>query len=974
MKKLTALLVLLGATAAACWYWFRPDATQHATANSSSRISGLRIGLEARYRLRPDTRFLLAVTEIHRILAGGATNDEPVQPEFRTGRWTIRHGNKEVGTLNDPPDFAESIQLLSAFAARTIKEKSIQFTRQSGDAAELQSEISKLHTLNAILQADQQWQQGKREVELLRVAGEAMAMLAVQSLDEVETADLIPARALALLAIQRALDPSSVRREECLLAQVMGYSRHAYEQAAQLPEEEPVRTYIRHEDTALAKAAAEGSAIGPAWFLHLKRFSEKRDLKGWQNAARTPTTKDPSVLPLLKTGIELTWFETDVPMALGLVGAVLGEMKQWSKATKARLPGPFFDGRLLETYYRGFLYSALHKLGEHYRESLSSTDATANFDQLIGTGGDLLAIEYRNWFHHLAEAKAGRAKVAELRADLTDLSRFGGTMLFETYAQIKESLPFGDASLKDVVKELATRLDSRPEHRFELAWILYNDLLALTAAESLAEGVAKTQHFGNLGYQAWFARLNGDRSRLETLLALPELTPAESVKILRQLNEESGFTREWLDNRYAQLVRAHPEEWSVADAYVDHLEKHKEFAKAQSVVQSWLDQRVKGVSGFDYTFARTSLARIHRLQGKPERGLAAIEHPDVDSWQFGAMKQRAQLLDSLGRTAQAEQLAQAALDRYPDSINATVLLAELYWKHGKHDGATDLFLRHRYPISATTWRFTVGRRFAEIFKDLPEEALAAEEPLRHSKLDSLFVSTQFALEIYKAGNPQLAFEIQSRQRAPGLKNLLYQAKAYKFLKDAKGKDAALGWLGQQIPDSMRAPLCMFAIEDKTHELLWELAPAKLEGDNGAYYWLARAAAFVLDGGENQEHGRLLNERFANAGPGHYHTIGRYLLGKASEAEVLAEAVDQKKSNEIYYFVGLKAKTEGRYCDAADWFWLTMEMGTMNNGETRWALDQLYVWMGKGKSLKILAEEDRRLRTSTKTAPTPRSAG
>jgi hypothetical protein len=208
-----------------------------------------------------------------------------------------------------------------------------------------------------------------------------------------------------------------------------------------------------------------------------------------------------------------------------------------------------------------------------------------------------------------------------------------------------------------------------------------------------------------------------------------------------------------------------------------------------------------------------------------------------------------------------------ALERYPDSINATVLLAELYWKHGKYDAAADLFLRQRYPISATTWRFTVGRRFATIFKDRPAEALAAEEPLRNSKLDALFVSSQFALEIYKAGNPQLAFEIESRQRAPGLKNLLYQAKAYMFLKNAKGKDTAIGWLGQQVPESLRAPLCMFALENKTHELLWELAPANLDGDDGAYYWLARAAAFVLDGGENQEHGRLLNEHFANPKPG-----------------------------------------------------------------------------------------------------------
>ena len=163
------------------------------------------------------------------------------------------------------------------------------------------------------------------------------------------------------------------------------------------------------------------------------------------------------------------------------------------------------------------------------------------------------------------------------------------------------------------------------------------------------------------------------------------------------------------------------------------------------------------------------------------------------------------------------------------------------------------------------------------------------------------------------------------------------------------------------------------LRTQTHELLWELALAKLEGDHGAYDWLVRAAAFVLDGGENQGHRRLLNEHFATTEPSHYHTIARYLLGKVSEAELLAEAVDQKKSNEIYYFIGLKAQVEGRYRDAADWFWLTMEMGTMNNGETRWALDQLYLWMGKGKSLRLLAEEDRRLRTTTSTVPAARSS-
>lgn len=915
----------------------------------------LRAGLESRYRLRPDARFLLAVGEIHRILVEGTTDVEPAQAEYRAGRWTIRYRNREAGTLDDLADFSELLRFLSAWAGGLIRQHSIQFSAETNATDEPQDSLRKLDTLDALLRADQSLQGHKRDLGTLRACVQAMTALAAQSLDTVGIAELIPARALALLAIERAQNPSAGRIEECLLAQELGYSRHAYDLAGELPEHEPVRAYVRHEDASLSKAEADGEL---AAFLHRRRLSERKDLRRWQ-ATATSMPQGQSRLPLLKTGLALGRIESNAQMATGLIAAVTEEMKHWAKAIRQRPEGPLLDRELLKAYYRGFLYSALHELGEHYREHFSSVEATVEFDQQLGSGG-LLSAEYRSWFRHLAEAKAGRSKVADLRADLTGLSQFGGPMLFETYEEIKKHLPFADPSLQDVISELTARLDSRPAHRFELAWILYNDLLAIGSGEALAENATKTQHFGNLAFQAWFALLNRDQKRLKELLAQPDLTAGEKSRVLRQLSTENGFAQEWLDEQHALIAETRPELWAPMEAYVDFLEKHKQYAKAQEVAEDWLKRR--RTKSLDDTFARTTVARMHHLQGRPAEGLKAINHPDVDSWQFGAMHRKALLLDDLGHHEPAERLAETARERYPDSIEATLLLAELLWKHRKHDAAADVFVRHRYPISASTWRFSVGKRFAEIFKDRPAEALAADEALRKTKLDPLFVGTQFALEIYKAGNPQLAFEIQSRQTAPGLQNLLYKAKAYKFLRDAKGKDTALQWLGQEVPDAMKAPLCMFVLPDRTHELLWEFVPSKLEGSHGAYYWLVRAATFVLDGGDDPEQKRQLEARFAKAEPDHYHIIGRYLLGKASEAELLAEAVDQKKSNEIYYFIGFKAMTEGRYRDAADWFWLTTEIGTMNNGETRWARDHLYLWVGQSKSLRLLAEEHGRSRT------------
>ena len=139
------------------------------------------------------------------------------------------------------------------------------------------------------------------------------------------------------------------------------------------------------------------------------------------------------------------------------------------------------------------------------------------------------------------------------------------------------------------------------------------------------------------------------------------------------------------------------------------LRKRRRSSKA-----GWI-RKSKAFPSFDYTFARTALARMYHLQGQPERGLRTIEHPDVDAWQFGAMERRALLLDSLGRTAEAEQLAEAALERYPDSINATVLLADLYWKHGKYDSAADLFCASPISNLSSDLAFLSGKTFCRDF-------------------------------------------------------------------------------------------------------------------------------------------------------------------------------------------------------------------------------------------------------------------
>jgi lipoprotein NlpI len=81
---------------------------------------------------------------------------------------------------------------------------------------------------------------------------------------------------------------------------------------------------------------------------------------------------------------------------------------------------------------------------------------------------------------------------------------------------------------------------------------------------------------------------------------------------------------------------------------------------------------------------------------------------------------------------------------------------------------------------------------------------------------------------------------------------------------------------------------------------------------------------------------------------HYDIIGRYLLGMATDSEVTALMKDNKAICEVAYYLGLRAQSQGDYLTASHWYRVAIETGLINNGEYRWAYDQLYLWYSEGK--------------------------
>jgi hypothetical protein len=205
-----------------------------------------------------------------------------------------------------------------------------------------------------------------------------------------------------------------------------------------------------------------------------------------------------------------------------------------------------------------------------------------------------------------------------------------------------------------------------------------------------------------------------------------------------------------------------------------------------------------------------------------------------------------------------------------------------------------------------------------------------------------------------AGLHDAAFEIESRIKARGLEQVGIAARAYQYLKLAHGEGPARAWLAAHLGGSLRGPLGTFAHQDDLPELLWTMAPASLDGPDGDYFWLMRAAACMEAGPSFPRHAETV-QHLATAQGSYYLEIARYLVGLREESQILKLARSMKLRAEIYYFVGLKAERDGRLRDAADWYLMSVESGAINNVEPRWALYRLQRWAALGRSLDVIAK-------------------
>jgi hypothetical protein len=411
----------------------------------------MRSALNDGYRLKPDRRFLLAVAEVHHFFS--KERQEDVSVKFENGNWNLRYRGLNVATVPELPDFSNFMTALAEWIKQLQQKYPMKLSKEASlpiEAIEIEKRLEKFlisEAMEAMQLAQTLWSEGNRHPVFLRYATQALTTIAFQGLDRLEIADMVPAKALAFLALTKNLTAQNVISEECLISDVMKYSAQSVKQAELLTEENLVRIYVTQDNEKLKKAAMADGNDFKARYFWLQHLGLKGDKNGWLKWLETGFKDMGLSATILKTALELTnsmdkhafprvlrelvFFDLSQPNQDGILekevlqdihsylknlayyevlSAALGhkgiteeelidEFESNLKVSEKKYKGPFLDAEVYRAHFQGLFYSSLYIESLYYIDSRSSTEQAATFVRQLGYENVPLSIRFPNFIN-----------------------------------------------------------------------------------------------------------------------------------------------------------------------------------------------------------------------------------------------------------------------------------------------------------------------------------------------------------------------------------------------------------------------------------------------------------------------------------------------------------------------------------------------------------------------------------------------
>jgi hypothetical protein len=255
----------------AYWIWTRP-APRVAPVPQLPTVADALARYQASFELTPDRRFLDALGAVRRITTG----HPPVQVSATASDkgWDITVDGQPAGQVSALPGFDELLGVLVADATRNLTAKG-RIERPAGQRPRWPAdEFFPRTALPALARLGSAWDSATSRAETAARAAQLLTGLLLQVHGPLETDGPLAARALAAVAIARALDPDAVKSEECLVAYLLGYSSRAEKLVTTAVIDPAVAAYVAGRDVDLDAAVARSSADPRARYLQLLRLAD----------------------------------------------------------------------------------------------------------------------------------------------------------------------------------------------------------------------------------------------------------------------------------------------------------------------------------------------------------------------------------------------------------------------------------------------------------------------------------------------------------------------------------------------------------------------------------------------------------------------------------------------------------------------------------------------------------------------------
>lgn len=990
-RRVAAVVGLLAASACEREPKKAPPATIPPVVGSTSEVADLplspverRQALAALYRPAPDRRLIRSLDEIERVVTGKPPT-APAKARYEGATWVVTAGDRELAKLSEIPTFEEALAAATARAQELAKA-----WRLGGPVAH---ETNALpfddEVFAALTGAQEAWAKGPTHAALHEAAGALTAMTFTSS-NGMDLPDHLAARALAVVALDKALGAPTLPLETTL-ALAFGYRTAAEKLAESLPKRDPVRQYLLDEP---ALAAAARAPDAPAWtrYLWVRRLTAKGDRTALTSFRESAFPNGDIRLPLLALRSGYAEFaearevaslypavalleagtaarvedavgatkslrskplrdaqatEQTIRKALATArGATLARFDRDLPKVGASDSGPFLDAELHRSHLRAFMYSAELAAFLFELDSYGSAPAAKELLDALEASPSTEAQEFKAWGLTMVAIAQGADPVPAI-ARIGATSPFGFAPRSRLTRVVQRRANHTEASGQRATRQLAAFLDTRPSTLDAFADIAWNALFDVRLGEKYWRAVgAAGSHFTSA--RRWWAQRSKDEPGLRALWADETLGVSgriDALGVLERLNKISARDADAEIDRFLSKN----DDWSARESATRHLLDRGRHEHARTIARDWLTRHERS-PGLEPMSARVRIAECFEAEKRWAEALEAVK-PAVETWASSPMSHASVLHARLGHRDEALDLAKKVLGRYP-SASSMYVGAEVRWIARDYEGAAE-FLAHPPPevrMRDKDWQ-ELGGAFIAAFAGAPADAAKAIDALLAKKIAVESVM-QMAWHAWRKNESELAFTLVARPPPPPNRahHIGRLVNGYTMMRSWKNEQAAADWLRPQVKPEESLTLATFAMELGEEPLIWSVATEAGPPNDVEKLWALRAASARRTKSLRAKLGEVRAHYEAAPGGGYWSGIGRYLAGLTTDEAVVALARDARSSAEIAFYMGARAEGEGRYEEANDFYRSSLEADVRDCKETAQARATLARWKSGGVPL------------------------